>query len=226
MGETIELTASDGHKLSAYTAAPAGTPKGGVVVIQEIFGVNIHIREVADGYAEAGYLAIAPAMFDRAKRDVELGYEGDDIGIGRDIAFPLGWVKPVLDLAAAADAARAGGKVATVGYCWGGSLSFLAACKCDVDCAVGYYGGQILKILEADPTAAPKAPVMMHFGDQDAGIALTDVDQVKAEFPDIPVHIYSAGHGFNCNHRGSYDEVSAKSALERTLAFFDQHLAN
>ena len=144
--------------------------------------------------------------------------------MGRDIAFPLGWTDPVLDLAAAADAAREGGKVGTVGYCWGGSLSFLAACKCNVDCAVGYYGGQILKILDADPSAAPKVPVMLHFGDQDAGIPLTDVDQVKAKFPDVPVHIYSAGHGFNCNHRGSFDEAASKTALDRTLAFFGEHL--
>ena len=190
MGTTIQLTASDGHQLAAYRADPKGTPKGGVVVIQEIFGVNSHIRAVADGYAAAGYVAIAPAMFDRLQRDVELGYEGDDIATGRDLAFPMGWETPVLDMGAAVTAAAAAGKVGTVGYCWGGSLSYLAACKLPVACAVGYYGGQITKILAADPTAKPKVPTILHFGEHDAGIPLTDVDQVKAENPDVPVYMY------------------------------------
>ena len=224
MGTTIQLTASDGHQLAAYRADPEGTPKGGVVVIQEIFGVNSHIRAVADGYAAAGYVAIAPAMFDRLQRDVELGYEGDDIATGRDLAFPMGWETPVLDMGAAVTAAAGAGKVGTVGYCWGGSLSYLAACKLPVACAVGYYGGQITKILAADPTAKPKVPTILHFGEHDAGIPLTDVDQVKAENPDLPVYMYDAGHGFNCDHRGSYDEASAKTALDRTLAFFAEHL--
>ncbi|MEM7404187.1 MAG: dienelactone hydrolase family protein [Pseudomonadota bacterium] len=225
MGQMIELTASDGHKLAAYRADPAGMPKGGVVVIQEIFGVNQHIREVADGYAEAGYLAIAPAMFDRMQRDVELGYVPDDIAIGRDLAFPMGWQTPVLDMEAAASAAREGGKVGTVGYCWGGSLSYLAACKCNVDASVGYYGGQILKILDDDPGAKPKVPTILHFGEKDAGIPMETVDAVKAANPDIPVYMYDADHGFNCSHRGSFDEPSAKVALDRTLAFFGEHLS-
>ena len=226
MGNMIELTASDGHVLAGYRADPQGTPKGGVVVIQEIFGVNQHVREVVDGYARNGYAAIAPAMFDRLKRDVELGYEGDDVGIGRDLAFPMGWETPVLDIEAAAKALGAAGKVATVGYCWGGSLSYLAACKLDVACAVGYYGGQIMKILDADSSAHPKAPTLLHFGEHDAGIPLDVVEQVKAANPSIPVHMYAAGHGFNCDHRGSYDAPSAKLALERTLAFFDEHLGS
>jgi carboxymethylenebutenolidase len=224
MGTMIELTAADGHKLAAYRADPSGTPKGGVVVIQEIFGVNKHIQEVVDGYARDGYAAIAPAMFDRVKRDVDLGYEGDDVGIGRDLAFPMGWETPVLDMGAAVSALSGVGKVATVGYCWGGSLSYLAACKLDVACSVGYYGGQIMKILDADASALPKAPVLLHFGEHDAGIPLDVVEQVKQANPSIPVHMYNAGHGFNCDHRGSFDGPSAKLALERTLAFFATHL--
>ena len=225
MGEFIELTASDGHKLGAYRAAPSGSAKGGVVVIQEIFGVNSHIQAVADGYANEGYVAIAPALFDRERPDIQLGYESDDIETGRGIAFPMGFETPVLDIGAAVEAAREGGKVGTVGYCWGGSLSYLAACKLDIACAVGYYGGQITKMLDADPTAKPKVPTILHFGEHDAGIPLDMVDRVRAENPDVPIYMYDAGHGFNCDHRGSYDEASANVALERTLAHFQAHLA-
>jgi len=226
MGQTIELIAADGHTLKAYQAEPPGPPKGGIVVIQEIFGVNVHIREVADAYAASGYLAVAPALFDRAQASVELGYEAGDIETGRDLAFPMGFETPVLDLAAAADAARAGGKVGTVGYCWGGSLSYLCACKVDVACAVGYYGGQITKILATDPGAKPRVPTILHFGERDAGIPPEMVEEVRAANPSLPIYMYDAEHGFNCNHRGSYDEPSAKTALERTLAFFEEHLAS
>lgn len=224
MGTSVQLTASDGHSFSAYRAEPSSSPKGGVVVIQEIFGVNAHMREVADGYAAAGYLAIAPALFDRKQRDLELGYEPDDIAVGRDIAFPLGWVDPMLDLAAAVTAAKEGGKVGSVGYCWGGSLSFVCGCELDVQCAVGYYGGQITKYMDSGATATPKAPTMLHFGTQDAGIPLDDVERIRNAYPGVPVHMYEAGHGFNCDHRGSYDEAATKVALERTLAFYAEHL--
>ncbi|NKC16227.1 MAG: dienelactone hydrolase family protein [Gammaproteobacteria bacterium] len=225
MGQFIELNASDGHICNAYRAEPASAPKGGVVVIQEIFGVNGHIREVADGYALEGYLAIAPALFDRSKKDVQLGYNPDDIAIGRDMAFPMGWDAPILDIGAAVEAARQGGKVATVGYCWGGSLAYLCACKLDIGCAVGYYGGQITKILDTDPSAKPKVPTMLHFGERDAGIPMDMVERVRQENPTIPIHMYDAEHGFNCDHRGSYDAAAAKVALERTLAFFATHLS-
>jgi len=224
MGEKIQLTAADGHVLDAYRAEPQGSPRGGVVVIQEIFGVNLHIREVADGYARQGYLAIAPALFDRKQRGLELGYDEDDIAVGRDIAFPLGWEGPRLDLAAAASGAKAAGKVGSVGYCWGGSLSYLCACQVDVDCAVGYYGGQITKLMDSGEEATPKVPTMLHFGTQDAGIPLADVERIRAACPDVRVYLYEAGHGFNCDHRGSYDETACKQALERTLAFFGEHL--
>ena len=223
MGTTIKLTASDGHNLTAYRADPVGAPLGTVVVVQEIFGVNSHIRSVADGYADAGYRAIAPALFDRISPDMELGYDSEDIERGREAAFPLGWDVPLTDIDAAIAAADTD-KVGIVGYCWGGSLAYLAACESKVNCAVGYYGGQILKILAAKPELQLKAPAMLHFGEHDHGIPLTDVEQIKQRHPDIAVHLYDAGHGFNCDQRGSYSEDSSKQALDRTLEFFKTHL--
>lgn len=224
MGKQINLTAADGHTLTAYQATPTGTALGTVVVVQEIFGVNSHIRSVADGYAERGYVAIAPALFDRIKPNMELGYEGDDVATGRDAAFPLGWDAPLMDINAAIDSAT-DHKVAVVGYCWGGSLAYLAACKSNIDCAVGYYGGQILKILAAEPSLQLQAPAMLHFGEHDSGIPLADVDQLKTRHPDVPIHLYDAGHGFNCDQRASYSEVSSDLALKRTLAFFSANMS-
>ena len=225
MGQTVELKAADGHTLAAYRADPAGQPQGAVVVIQEVFGVNPHVREVADGYAAAGYTAIAPALFDRYEPGIELGYTEQDIARARELAFPLGWEKPILDLGAAVAAVSSSGKVGTVGYCWGGSLAYLSACKLPVQAAVGYYGGQITRILEEVDDPTPKVPTMLHFGTQDAGIPLEDVETVRKALPDVPIHMYEAGHGFNCDHRASYDEAATKLALERTLEFFRANLA-
>ena len=224
MGQMIELTASDGHTLAAYRADPAGAARAGVVVIQEIFGVNAHIREVADDYAAQGYLAIAPALFDRARPGVELGYDESAIAEGRDLAFAMDPDLPVRDVAAAVEAAASAGKVGAVGYCWGGSLTFLAACKLDVAAASSYYGGQIVAALEREPGLVPAAPLIMHFGEHDAGIPLDDVDRIRKTFPDAPIYMYDAGHGFNCDHRGSYDESSRRTARQRTLDFFAEHL--
>ena len=224
MGQMIELTASDGHTLGAWRADPPGAPKAGVVVIQEIFGVNAHIREVADDYAAQGYLAIAPALFDRSRPGVELGYDESAIAEGRDLAFAMDPALPVLDVEAAVTAAASAGKVGVVGYCWGGSLTFMAACKLGVAAASSYYGGQIVAALEREPDLAPAAPLIMHFGEHDAGIPLDDVDRIRKTFPDAPVYMYDAGHGFNCDHRGSYDEDSCRTARQRTLDFFASHL--
>ena len=224
MGQMIELTASDGHTLGAWRADPAGAPKAGVVVIQEIFGVNAHIREVADDYAAQGYLAIAPALFDRSRPGVELGYDENAIAEGRDLAFAMDPDLPVRDVEAAVQAAAGAGKVGVVGYCWGGSLTFLAACKLGVAAASSYYGGQILAALGREPDLAPAAPLIMHFGEHDAGIPLDDVDRIRKTFPDAPVYMYDAGHGFNCDHRASYDESSCRTARQRTLDFFAKHL--
>lgn len=225
MGQTISLTAADGHKLTAYRADPQGTAKGAVVVVQEIFGVNSHIQSVVDGYAGNGYVAIAPALFDREGPGIELGYASDDIARGRDLAFPLGWDSPLLDINAAIDAVANVGKTGIVGYCWGGSLAYLASCKSKVDCAVGYYGGQILKILAAEPDLKPQVPVMLHFGEHDKGIPLSDVDQLRERHPDVPIHLYDADHGFNCDQRGSYSQPAAEAALNRTLEFYAAHLS-
>jgi carboxymethylenebutenolidase len=221
MNETIKLTTEDGVTIDAYRAEPAGKPRGGMVVLQEIFGVNAHIRRVADGFAAEGYLTIAPALFDRAKPGVEMGYGPDDIEAGSGLVGRIAPAKTMMDVAAAVKAASAGGKVGVVGYCWGGSLAFAAACTQDgLAAAVGYYGGTIAKMLDQ----RPKVPLILHFGDLDTHIPMSDVAAIKAALPDVPVYTYPAGHGFNCDARGSYDKPSAAQALDRTLAFLGKHL--
>ena len=225
MGQMIELTASDGHTFAAYRADPAGAARAGVVVIQEIFGVNAHVREVADDYAAQGYLANRPRALRSgpARGRAWLRRERDRRG-GATSRSPWTPDLPVRDVAAAVEAAASAGKVGAVGYCWGGSLTFLAACKLDVAAASSYYGGQIVAALEREPGLAPAAPLIMHFGEHDAGIPLDDVDRIRKTFPDAPVYMYDAGHGFNCDHRGSYDESSRRTARQRTLDFFAEHL--
>ena len=221
MGEMIKLTAADGHEFDAYKATPEGTPKGGICVIQEIFGANAHIKEVADGYAADGYLTIAPALYDRAESGVELGYTAEDMQAGRDFRAKVGDDGPVADIAAVVKELQSTGKVGTVGYCWGGTLSYLAATRVDgVAGSVVYYGGQIIPY--KDETA--NAPLQMHFGEMDAGIPMDDVDAIKAAHPQADVHVYDADHGFNCDHRGQYDEASCKLARERSLAFFGKNV--
>ena len=220
---TTELTASDGYKIGAYVAQPKGAAKGGVVVIQEIFGVNHHIRAVADGYAAAGYVAIAPQIFDRIERNVELGYTAQpDFDKGLRLAFQdLKLSDTLLDLQAAIDHVAAFGRVGVVGYCFGGLLTWLSACSLQrVAAASAYYGGGIVKHVER--TAA--CPVMMHFGAQDTHIPLSEVETIRAAHAEVQVFVYDADHGFNCNERASYDETSAALALERTLTFFTKHL--
>ncbi len=224
MGETVKLTAGDGHELDAYRAEPEDVPRAGLVVIQEIFGVNGHIRAVADSYAAEGFTVLAPALFDRVEPGIELGYEADDIEKGREIRARIPHDDAVLDMAAAVDALKAEGlAVAVVGYCWGGSLAWNAATRLDgVSVSVGYYGGMIPDMADEQP----KQPVMLHFGETDASIPLEGVETVRQKHPDVPVHIYPAGHGFSCDARGSYEPESAKLARQRTLAFFAQHLSS
>jgi carboxymethylenebutenolidase len=221
MGKMIELTAADGHKLSAYRAEPAGEPRGGIVVIQEIFGINSHIRSVADGYAADGYLVIAPALFDRVKRNVDIGYTPPEIQVGRDLRAKVTTEDALKDVKAAVNAAAAAGKVGIVGYCWGGLVAWTASSGVDgLACAVPYYGGGMTDAIDLQP----KCPVLMHFGERDEHIPLEGVKKLAAAHPHHTVHIYPAGHGFNCDQRGSYDAASAKLARERTLAFFRQHV--
>ena len=216
MAKFITLKANDGFELSAWRADPAGKPRGGVVVVQEIFGVNHHIRGVADFFAAQGYLAVAPALFDRVERNVDLGYNGSDRQIGMALIAKVDRAKLRVDVAAAVSAAKEGGKVAVVGYCLGGSLAYFAACDLsDVNAAVGYYGGMILDAKDEKP----KSPAMLHFGEKDAHIPIARVREFAAAHPGLPIYTYPADHGFNCDERESYDAPSAALARSRTLDF-------
>ena len=227
MGNFIDLKAADGLAFPAYVAQPAGRPKAGIVVVQEIFGVNSHIRAVADGYAAQGYLAVAPATFHKVKPGVDLGYSPDDMSAGSALkaaveALPVPGV--MQDLQAAVQHAAQAGKVGIVGYCWGGLLTWRAACTLEgLSAAAPYYGGGMTTPHEI--ARAPRVPVMAHFGDQDHWISLDSVEAFKKAHPEVEVHLYHANHGFNCDQRGSYDAAAAKLARERTLAFFGRHLA-
>jgi carboxymethylenebutenolidase len=222
LGNQITLTASDGFKLGAYRAEATGKPKGALVVIQEIFGVNRHIRATCDGFAADGYTAIAPQVFDRYAKDFETGYTPDDIAKARAIIPKVVWPNMMLDTQAAIDNVKSVGKVGIVGYCLGGSIAFLAAANLNgLTASVGYYGGQIA----ANIGAKPKIPTMLLFGEKDQHIPMTDVDNIRKAHPQIDIHVYPADHGFNCDERGSYDAPSAKAARERTLGFFAKQLA-
>jgi carboxymethylenebutenolidase len=220
MGKKVKLTAADGHELDAYVAAPKAKAKGGLVVVQEIFGVNSHIRRVADQYSAQGYRVVAPAMFDRVQRGVELNYS--QIEEGRALMQRLVWPDTLTDVAAAVAAVRPAGNVGVVGYCWGGTVAHVVASELDVDAAVSYYGGGVAKMLDK----RPRCPILYHFGDRDHAIPLDDVEKIKSANPESTVHVYAgAGHGFNCDERASYSAQDAQLAFERTLAFLNEHLA-
>ena len=222
MGEWIKLRANDEHELDAYRAAPDGSAKGAVVVLQEIFGVNSHIRDVADGYARSGFIALAPALYDRTERNVELGYQPDDIEKGRDLRGRIALDDTLKDVAAAIDAAKADGPVGIVGYCWGGALAYIAACRIDgLNAAVGYYGAMI----HAHRNETPRVPTMLHFGASDASIPLDQVEEIRKAQPMLTYHVYEADHGFNCDQRGQHDAEAARVAKERTLEFFNTNLS-
>jgi carboxymethylenebutenolidase len=213
MGHWIKLKAEDGFELAAWRAEPTGKPKGGIVVIQEIFGVNEHIRSVADRFAAQGYLAIAPGVFDRVEPSVELGYDQPGMTSGMGIAGKMDRAAAMKDVAAAVKAASEGGKVGIVGYCMGGTFAWVAAATIPgLAAAVGYYGGGVI----AAKDMKPKVPTELHFGAKDAHIPLAGVKEVEALHPDVPVYIYDADHGFNCDVRASYDAPSAKLAWTRT----------
>lgn len=218
MGQSIELTAADGHRLSAHLAEPEGKARGGIVVIQEIFGVNRHIRAVADQYAAEGYVAVAPALFDRVERAVDVPYTDGMKGRGYMQAVRLD--QAMLDVAAAVNRVSGAGRVGVVGYCWGGLLSYLAAARLEVAAAVAYYGGGIhLHLGER-----PRVPVLFHYGERDTHIPLTTVEQIKAACPTGIYHLYPAEHGFNCSDRASFEPRSAQLAFERSMAFFRLHV--
>ncbi len=215
------LTAADGHRFDAYIAVPAAKPRGALVVVQEIFGVNSHVRSVTDGFAADGYLAIAPALFDRVERGVDLGYDDADIQRGFALKTATGNDRPLLDIAAAMAHVGGAGKVGVIGYCWGGLLSWLAACSLDgLAAGVAYYGGGI----PSHASREPRCPVLAHFGDRDSHIPLDTVEAFRTAQPGVTVLLYPALHGFNCDQRASYDAASASLARERTLAFLRQHI--
>lgn len=226
MGHFTDLTAADGGSFSAYVAQPVGTPKGGLVVLQEIFGVNSHIRAVVDGYAADGYLAVAPSTFHRAQAGVELGYAEADMGAGMALkaaveALPAPGV--LADIQAAIDHAAQGGPVAILGYCWGGLLTWRSACLLNgLSAAVPYYGGGMTTPAEA--ARQPRVPVLAHFAEEDKWIPLDSVQAFQQTHPGVTVHTYPAHHGFNCDQRGAWDAPSARLARERTLAFLSLHL--
>ena len=226
MGSTITLTAADGTSIPAYLATPEGVPEGGLVVLQEIFGVNAHIREVADSYATDGYLVVAPATFQRVHAGVELGYTPEDVAAGRalkDQAEALPAPGTLQDVQVAADYAARAGKVAVIGYCWGGLLAWRAAEQVKgLAAAVPYYGGGMTTPVEA--ARVPACPVLAHFGEQDHAIPIDTVHAFTKAQPGVEVQIYSAQHGFNCDQRAAYNAEAATLARQRTLAFLQQHL--
>jgi carboxymethylenebutenolidase len=222
MSKAVKLQASDGHELDAYVAQPEGKPRAGLVVVQEIFGVNAHIRSVADRFAREGFLAVAPAIFDRVERNVDLGYDGESAKKGIAMVQKIGIDNSVKDVDAALQyAAKETGKPAgVVGYCYGGTLAWLSATRLAPGATVGYYAGGIGNFAQENP----RAPVMLHFGKKDDHIPQADVAKVQAAHPEVEIYWYDAGHGFNCDMRGSYDEKASKEATVRTLAFFNKHL--
>ena len=223
MGTKIKLKASDGHELDAYFAESSGPARGAIVLVQEIFGVNSHIRSVADDYASQGFHVVAPALFDRVQPNLELGYNPDDTAQGMKAARQIGMDAALQDVAASIANARTKWpalKVGVLGFCYGGSLAWLAATRLDPAAAVCYYGGQIA----SNATEIPRCPVMMHFGAKDPHIGPAEIEKIRAARPDLPLFLYDAGHGFNCDQRKDYEPESAKLARQRTLEFFRSHL--
>lgn len=214
----LQLRAKDGHSLSAYMVAPEGKPRGGVVVIQEIFGVNSHIKRVTEQYAGLGYLAVAPALFDRVKRNVELSYS--ELQTGFDLMQKTTNEGVLADVNAAVDYVAHAGRTGMVGYCWGGRVTYLAACRINIAAAIAYYGGGIVQLVDEQP----KCPIMFHHGERDAYISAADVAKIRAAVPKGIFYLYPANHGFNCTDRADYDVASARLAFERSNEFFRNHI--
>jgi len=219
MGEMIQLSTDDGHSFGAYQATPTGEPKGGIIILQEIFGLTGHIRSVTDQYAEQGYLALAPGLFDRVRPNIVLDYT--DIDEARSIMMNLDLNDALTDIETAAIATNSAGKVAAIGYCWGGAMADLAACRLDIDAAVSYYGRMTVDWLDEQP----QCPVIYHFGANDPLIPEDTIEQIGNARIGHPSYVYAdAGHGFNCNDRDDFAPASAQLALDRTLEFLGQHI--
>jgi carboxymethylenebutenolidase len=223
MSESVTLCAADGHTFSAYLARPATEPIAGLIVVQEIFGVNAHIRSVADGWANDGFLAVAPALFDRIQPGIELGYEAADMQTAMSLIPRLDADKAIVDVAAAVDfaAATTRKRVGVIGYCFGGTIAWLSATRLHPAAAVGYYGGRIGNYAGEKPVC----PVMLHFGSQDTHIPAVEVEKIHSAHPDVEIFWYDAGHAFNCEPRPSYNPAAAKEARQRSLEFLRRHLA-
>ena len=223
MGHDIKLIASDNFQLGAYRADPTGPAKGALVVVQEIFGVNHHIRNVCDRYAREGYVAVAPSIFDRTEPNFQSGYTPDEVAVARKFVANPDWEAMLRDVQAAIDSVKDVGPVGIVGFCLGGSVAYVAATKLSgLRAAVGYYGGAIVRFADDKP----KVPTLLHFGEKDTGISQSDVEAIRAKRPDVGIHVYpGAQHGFSCDERASYDKASADLAGQRTLAFFAKHLS-
>jgi carboxymethylenebutenolidase len=220
MGEQIQLNTTRTQCIGAYLAKPKGTPKGGIVVVQEIFGVNLHMRNVTDRFAEHGYVAIAPAFFDHVETGVELGYDEAGFKRGRELVGEISFDQAIADVASAAEAIKSAGRVGCVGYCWGGTVAYLAAARLAMP-SVSYYGARNVKFLDE----APQAPVQFHFGEQDTSIPPEAIERHREVLPDAEVYAYPAGHAFDrAVDPHAYDAASSKLALERALAFFDRNL--
>lgn len=210
---------------SAYAVAPDGPARGGVLVVQEIFGLNSHIRSVTDRFASQGYFALAPAYFDPIRPGVELDYDARGVATGRQLMEELGWERALSETRVAArelkrwmiEEGAERRPIATVGYCWGGSVSWLAACRLstEIDGAVCYYGRHIIEF----KSESPRVPTILHYGRKDASIPPENIAAIQASHPTLPIHVYDAGHGFNCEARQDFEAESARLALDRTLAF-------
>ncbi|HXO63934.1 MAG TPA: dienelactone hydrolase family protein [Steroidobacteraceae bacterium] len=221
MGELTTIMARDGHEFQSWLVAPQAKPRGAVVVVQEIYGVNAHIRAVTDGFAAQGYTAIAPSLFDRVRRGIQLGYTPADTEQGVGYRRQIEPDTALKDIAASAAVVKHSGRTGVVGYCWGGALAYLAACQLPLACAVVYYG-RVADYLDR----RPRCPVMYHFGGADQSIPESDRERIQAAAaPGTPFYVYEgAGHGFNCDQRSSYDSQAAALAAERTREFLARHL--
>lgn len=219
MPRAIQISSSGMHCIGAWLAEPAGRPLGGIVVAQEIFGVNAHIRSIVDRFAELGYVAIAPAFFDHVETGVELGYDNDGVEAGRALIAQVGLNRAVEDVASAAASIASAGRIGCVGYCWGGTVAYLAAARLGLP-SVSYYGMRNVQHFDEPPTAA----LQCHFGEHDQSIPSTMIEHHRRELPDAEIYVYPADHGFNCDARSQYDAASAGLALQRTLAFFEREL--
>ncbi len=220
MNDLLEITAEDNHQFEAYISQPLGNPKGGIVIIQEIFGVNTHIKEVADLYASKGYLCIAPSLFDRIEKNVILNYDDNGISKGRNLKELCDKIA-LKDIEASISVVSSAGKVGVIGYCWGGSLSWRIGCESsNISASVCYYGGDIPKLRDLKP----KCNILAHFGEFDKGIPIKNVKIFEKKRPEVLTYTYPADHGFNCNHRSQFDETCAKVALNRTLKFLERNL--